>query len=117
MIAALVSIFVAFNSILAIYSFVRLLLLVGFLYLILTIIYKPTLFSKVLGVIGFLSVIQAVIGIFQFSFPRSLGLQILGESYLTLLGGPASKIPFEGGYLLLQASPNSLRTHTFFPEG
>jgi len=100
-IAAGVSVAVAPSFALSLYAFARLFLLTLLAWWAIPIfLTKHRVLQMTVAVLAVVAVIQAFIGIAQFSLQGSLGLELFGESYLDpVLPGAGSKIPFGAGLL------------------
>ncbi len=98
---AAISILLAFSKGLAIYNFVRLLLLVCMAFAVGKIIKERVVkLENIFAIIAGSAVFQSLIGVFQFIKQSSLGLGFLGESALGPDIGGAAKIVVEGGKIL-----------------
>jgi hypothetical protein len=98
---AALSVIFAYSKGLAIYNFLRLLILAVFA-LITTDLLKKQIF-KIDYIFGFLAasaVFQAILGILQFIKQSSVGLYFLGEPHLSNFGDAISKIVVEGAKVL-----------------
>lgn len=94
---ALISVYVAPSYALANYGFIRLALLVMFAIAIPIVMRQKGVFNRTMVIISLLALLQAGVGIYQFSHQQSLGLGVLGEPQLVSYGGPTSTIPADGG--------------------
>jgi len=74
------SIILAVSPGLAVYNFLRLMLLAVFALAVGKIVFERKILEKILLLLAILAVIQSVVGILQFKTQSNLGLQILGES-------------------------------------
>ena len=93
---AFLSIFFAVSKGLAIYSFMRLALLVLMALAAARILSQPKVFKATLAIIAILGVIQSGIGFLQFKNQGALGLKWLGESPISVFDGGTSKIIIDG---------------------
>lgn len=100
LVAAFISTYIAPSYTLAMYGFMRLLLLVAFSVSIAIIMKEEGVFRKTLIILGIIAVIQAGIGIYQFTTQGDAGLGILGEPQLLSHTGSASTITVDGGRIL-----------------
>lgn len=96
LLAAFGSVFLAYSKGLAIYNFVRLVLLVGFAFAAAKFVRERNNLAKVLAIITVLAIAQSLIGFLQFREQGSIGLKILGESPIAAADGGTSKIVVEG---------------------
>jgi O-antigen ligase len=82
------------------YGFIRIILLALFALSIPIVMRGAGVFTKTILIISSLAILQAGIGMYQFSEQASLGLGALGEPTLVSYGGPTSTIQAEGGRLI-----------------
>lgn len=94
---ALISVCVAPSYALANYGFLRLALLVMFAVAIPIVMREKKVFNRTMVLISLLALLQAGVGIYQFSHQQSAGLAVLGEPQLVSYGGSTSTIPADGG--------------------
>lgn len=101
LVLAAVSIFVAFSKPVAIYNFIRLVLLAAATLVTAKMIKMGIVkFEGILAVLAGSAVVQALIGVGQFIKQESLGLARLGEPLIGPNVGGAAKIIAEGGKVL-----------------
>lgn len=94
---ALASMYVATSYPLAAYGFIRLIILVAFAVSIPIVMREKKVFQRTMVLISVLALLQAGLGIYQFSQQASLGLSVLGEPHLVSVGSSTSTIPADGG--------------------
>ena len=94
---ALTSLYIAFSYSLAVYGFIRLLLLISFAVAIPVAMREKGVFQRTMVLISLLALLQAGVGIYQFSQQESVGLAVLGEPVLISSGGFTSTISASGG--------------------
>lgn len=98
---ALISIFLASYKLLALYSFFHLALAIFAVLGIKEALRRGVArFDEIIGVLAASAFFQAVVAFLQFKFQGSIGLQLLGESYLSPLSPGGAKILVMGGRLL-----------------
>lgn len=98
---ALISVFIAFSETIAIYNFVRLVLLAASSLVVAKLIKTGAVkFEGILAVLAGSAVVQSLVGIGQFIKQESLGLARLGEPVIGPNVGGAAKIIAEGGKVL-----------------
>ncbi len=97
---AFLSIFFAYSAGLAVYSLIRLILLVLMAFSVGRMVSDKKVFEKTLAIIAVLAVIQSLLGFTQFSRQENLGLQILGESPIGADQIGTSKVALAGGELV-----------------
>lgn len=95
------SIFLAAYKIIAVYHFLRLVILVLGALAIAGILQRGIVsFEKIMVVLAGSAVFQALIGFLQFKFQRSIGLELLGESAGNVFTKGLGTIMAQGGILL-----------------
>lgn len=95
-----ISIFFASSFGLALYKFLRLLFLILMAFAVANLLKDKTVFKAALFIIAVLAAIQSLIGFMQFTGQENLGLQILGESPISVSDGGTSKIIIEGAAVM-----------------
>lgn len=97
---AAISIVFAEEKLLALYQFIRLLVLIAMAFAVARIAQERKVFKNILAIIAILAVLQSVIGIAQFINQKAIGLSWLGESPISATDGSSSKIMIEGSRIL-----------------
>jgi O-antigen ligase len=95
------SIFLAYSQGLAIYSFIRLGVLILFAVVLAGVISRRLVTARIIfKTLAFLAVLQSLIALGQFVLQKDLGLQFLGESILGQSIAGVAKVPMGGLHLI-----------------